>query len=373
MIAGEKGSQSFIPNIAGKVMTVNGPMEPDRLGPTIMHEHFFIDFWKDRVPPHNTPATEAALWDQKLGLETLHQARSRIPIKDNYVLGDEATAIAEVMEFKKNGGSTVVEVTSIGIGRDPLALRRVANATGLNIVMGAGWYQKAYHPDDMDDRTIEDLADEIIRDVTTGVGDTGIRSGIIGEVGINGDPLTPNEIKSLQASARASRATGAAISLHWGGTGREKLEVVSILGEEGADMSRVIFGHSDSITCDMSLMLELLGHGVYIQFDALGLDTTPLYLQPPSDSMADHMRMAWTAQVVEAIPKLMAEGYEDRILLSQDVCTKSYLKRYGGNGYSFILERVLPTLRGKGVSEEQLNSLMISNPSRVLTFVEPIA
>ena len=369
---GQQAAESSIPNIAGKVMTVNGPMEPEELGATIMHEHLFIDLWKHRVPPHNAPTTEAALWEQKLSISNLHQARNRIAIKDIFVLGDEDTAIGEVMEFKKNGGSTVVEVTSIGIGRDPLALRRVANATGLNVIMGAGWYQRAYHPDDMDERTVEDLAEEIIGDITTGVGDTGIRSGIIGEVGVNGDPLTPNEIKSLQASARASRATGAAISLHLGGAGREKLKVVAVLGEEGADMSRVIFGHSDGIAWDLPLMLELLGHGVYIQFDNLGLDVaTPLYLKPQSYSMADTIGMAKTAQVAEAIPKLIEEGYEDRILLSQDVCYKTHLKRYGGNGYSFVLDRVLPTLRRKGVSEEQINSLMVDNPRRILTFAEP--
>jgi phosphotriesterase-related protein len=367
----QRPADSSIPNIAGKVMTVNGAGDPDRLGLTIMHEHLFIDLWKDKIPPHNAPATEAVLWDQKLSLQNLHLARQSKPIKDNYILGDEAVAIAEAMEFKKNGGSTIVEVTSIGIGRDPMALRRVANATGMNVVMGTGWYQKAYHPDDIDQRTVDDMAAEIVRDVTVGVGDTGIRSGIIGEVGINGEPLTPNEIKSLQASARASRATGAAISLHRGGAGREKLEVVSILGKEGADMSRVIFGHSDSIAWDMPLMLELLNHGVYIQFDTLGMESTSLFLHPRSHSGDEIMGLARTPQAVEAIPKLIEMGYEDRILLSQDVCTKTQLKRYGGNGYSFILERVLPTLRRKGVTEDQVNSLMVDNPRRVLAFAEP--
>ena len=352
-------------------MTVNGAIEPDGLGPTIMHEHLFIDFWKDKVPPHNTPTTEAALWDHKLTLENLHLARRYWRIKDNLVLGDEDTAIAEAMEFKKNGGATIVDVTSIGIGRDPLALRRVSNATGMNVVMGAGWYQKAYHPEDMDDRTVEDMAGEIVRDVTAGVGDTGVRSGIIGEVGINGDPLTPNEIKSLQASARASRATGAAISLHYAGKGREKLEVATVLGEAGADMSRVIFGHSDVAIWDMPLMLEVLKNDVYIQFDMLGMDSTPLFLQPQSHSREDTMSVVRTAHVVEAIPKLIEAGYEDRILLSQDVCAKTQLKRYGGGGYSFIMERVLPTLRARGVPEEQVNKMMVDNPRRVLTFVEP--
>ena len=367
----QQPGESPVPNIAGQVMTVVGTLDPGDLGPTIMHEHLFIDFWKDKVLPPNAPATEAALWDQPLTLENLHLARQRKSMKDNNVLGDEATSIAEALEFKKNGGATIVDVTSIGIGRDPLALRRVANSTGLNIVMGGGWYQKAYHPPDMDQRTVNDMADEIVRDITTGVGDTGIRSGIIGEVGINGEPVTPNEIKSLQASARASRATGAAISLHYGGMGREKLQTVTVLGEEGADLTRVIFGHSDVAAWDMPLMLELLSHGVYIQFDMLGMDATPLILEPKSHAREDTMGIARTALAVEAIPKLIEQGYEDRILLSQDVCSKAQLKRYGGNGYSFVMEHVLPTLRNKDVTEKQIRKLIVDNPRRVLTFVEP--
>ena len=367
----ESSSNRDIPDISGKALTVNGTIEPDQLGTTIMHEHLFIDFWRDKVPPLNAPASEAALWDQKLTLENLHLARRYWRIKDNLILGDEETSIAEALEFKKSGGSTIVDVTSIGIGRDPRTLRRVANATGMNVVMGAGWYHKAYHPNDMDERTVEDLAKEIILDVTKGVGDTAIRSGIIGEVGINGDPLTPNEIKSLRASAWASRATGAPISFHYGGTGREKLEVAMVLKEEGADMSRVIFGHADVVAWDMPLMLELLENDVYIQFDMLGMDTNPLFLQPRSHAKGDTTGLATTPQVVEAIPKLIEAGYEDRILLSQDVCSKIQLKRYGGNGYSFIMEQILPTLRRKGVPEEQIDKLVVGNPRRVLTFETP--
>ncbi len=267
-------------NMAGKVITVNGPVNPDQLGAAIMHEHVFIDFWRDKTLGFNAPATDVDIWEQKLTLENLHLARERKHMKDNYMLTDEDVAVRELQYFKNSGGRTVVDVTNIGLGRDPLALRRVANATGLNIVMGSGWYQKFYHPVDMDERTVENLASEIVRDVTVGVNDTGIKSGIIGEVGINGNPLTPNEVKSIRASAQASRATGAAISFHQGGTDREKLEVAGILGEEGGDMSRVVFGHSNTYAGDVPLLLELLEMGVYIQFDTLGRVGAPVARYP---------------------------------------------------------------------------------------------
>ena len=159
----------------GKVLTVTGPIEPDDIGTTIMHEHLFIALLKQVAPDENTPTSELALWHQKLTLENLHLARERKPILDNWVLSDEKLAIEEAMEFRKMGGNTMVEVTSTGIHRDPVGLLRVSNATGLNIVMGSGWYQKLYHPANMDERTVEDMTEEIVRDITVGVGDTGVR------------------------------------------------------------------------------------------------------------------------------------------------------------------------------------------------------
>ena len=360
-----------VPDMVGKVMTVLGPIDPDQLGSTLMHEHLFIALYKGVAPDDYTPATDWCLWDQELTMDKLDLARDRKPIRDNWVLVDERTAIDEAMEFRYHGGGAIVEVTSIGIRRDPLAMSRVSQATGLNVVMGAGWYQKLYHPADMDQRTVEDLTEEIVRDVTVGVGGTGIRSGIIGEVGIEGNPITENEVKSIRASGRASRATGAPVSFHRGGVGRERLAVVGILGEEGTDMSRVIFGHSDFISGDLDLMLELLGHGVYIQFDLLGRVNVPLRFVTDTDDFNLFFSSAGTAAVAEAIPKLIEAGYADRILLSQDVCTKMQLKRYGGTGYSFILEKFLPEMRFRGVSEEHIQMMMVGNPKRILTFVEP--
>jgi len=367
-----RASRPSIPNLAGKALTVNGPVDPSGLGSTIMHEHLFIDFWRDKTAAFNQAVTETALWDDHLTLENLHLAQDRKPIKDEYMLADVPTAIREAAEFRKWGGDTIVDVTSIGLGRDPLALRQVANATGLNIVMGAGWYQRFYHPPDMDRRTVEDLTDEIIRDIVVGVNNTGVRSGIIGEVGINGRPITPNEEKSIRASARASRASGAAISFHAGGWYREKLRVAAMVGEEGGDLNRTIFGHSNSYAGDVPFLLELLKLGAYVQFDTLGRAVAAVAQRPaePGPNIGGP-QVATDALVVEAIPQLIAAGHEDRLLLSQDVCMKHHLKAYGGTGYSFVMEKVLPELRQHGVTAAQINKMMVENPRRVLTFVAP--
>ena len=358
----------------GKVLTVKGPIDPDDLGTTLMHEHLFMALLKLVAPNENTPASEVALWVQELTLDNLHLARTRKPIRDNWVLSDEKLATEEALEFRHAGGNTIVEVTSIGFQRDPVGLLRVSDATGLNIVMGGGWYLKSYHPSNIDELTVDDMADEIIRDVTVGVGDTGIRSGIIGEVGIQGDPIEPNEVKSIRASVRASRATGAAISLHLGGKGAEKLETLAIMDDEDVDRSRVIYGHCDSSAGDFPLLLELLDAGVYLQFDLMGRVGAPLDVHPPRDGAHDLNLFvhSMTALVADAIIRLIDAGYAHRILLSHDICTKVQLKAYGGTGYSFVLETFLPHLRDKGVSDEHIRMMMVENPKRILTLAEPM-
>ena len=121
----------------------------------------------------------------------------------------------------------------------------------------------------------------------------------------------------------------------------------------------------------MLRLLELLNHGVYIQFDTLGMESTSLFLHPRSHSGDEIMGLARTPQAIEAIPKLIEVGYEDRILLSQDVCTKTQLKAYGGTGYSFVVEKFLPHLQSLGVTQRQIGKLIVENPRQALTFVEP--
>ena len=367
----EQSEAGRIPNMAGKVMTVRGPIDPSQLGFTLMHEHVLSDIRKFCEPTYYTPATEVGLWDQELTLANLHLATEFKPILESALYSDEKLSVGEATYFRDAGGNTIVDVTSNGMRRDPLGLRRVSHATGLNIVMGTGWYVKEYHPEDMDRRTVEDLADEIIRDVTVGVGETGIRSGIIGEVGVDGDPITSNETKSIRAAARASKATGAPMLFHRSGVGRaEKMQVVGAVVEEGGDLTRTILGHSDWIAMELPLMTELMQLGCYLEFDLLGRLDVPLIYRPTTPAV-DPRGWSLIAVVAEAVIELIEAGYEDRIFLSHDQYPRYNLKSYGGNGWTFIIEKFLPHLRTQGVTETHIQKFMVENPKRALTFVEP--
>ena len=126
MVEINKSNSHQIEDLTGMAMTVNGPVNGNELGFTLMHEHMFLEFFRHQIPRYNTPATEIHLWNEKLTLANLHYLREGKAIKDNLILVDEEVAINEVNYFKRHGGNTIVELTNVGMGRDPMALRRVS-------------------------------------------------------------------------------------------------------------------------------------------------------------------------------------------------------------------------------------------------------
>ena len=138
------------------VQTVLGPVDPESLGFTLPHEH-----------------TQIALWHIEGRWDYWQLTR------------DEAVILKELASFKAAGGTALVDLTLPGVGRDPAWLREVSEASGLHVVMGCGWYRTAYYPPEarIDRRTTDDLADELVAEIANGVGDTGVRPGIIGEIG----------------------------------------------------------------------------------------------------------------------------------------------------------------------------------------------
>ncbi|MBV6522453.1 MAG: hypothetical protein MNPFHGCM_02601 [Gemmatimonadaceae bacterium] len=360
------GATPPIPNLAGKIQTVLGPVDPSTIGPTLMHEHIFIEFQNPRSRSNSSAAAatseEPLPFEQPITMGDLYAVRYGWgAVRGTDFLGDFDEMFREVMEFRKFGGQAIVDVSSIGLGRDPIALVEMSNATGMSIVMGASWYTKQFHPLDMDTRTVEQLTDEIVRDVTVGVQGTTVRSGIIGEIGIDGGPLTPNELKVIRASARASRMTGAPMSFHAGGVDEERLTTIQTSLSEGVAPQQIIMGHSGALTPNMPLVKRILETGVYLQIDWLGVITGPAgVLGNRSDRT-----------IAKAIVELIELGYVDRILLSHDICTKPQLRKYGGTGFAYVLEHFVPTLRELGVSEENIRKITIDNPRRALTFTTP--
>ena len=343
----------------GQVQTVSGPISPDELGITLPHEHILIDLrcHLKVLPPE---ASYRARIFEPLTLENLWWVRQNLLNEDNLLLTDVEGSIREVMEFKRHGGNSIVDVTNIGLGRDPVALRNISNQTGINIIMGSGYYVGAAHPPDMSSKTVEDIADEITKDVTTGVGTTGIKAGIIGEIGINNIEDDPNEVKSLRAGITAQKETGAPLTIHPSLFRRECEGIIEILDEEGADMKRVIMSHSELFVDEsMDYSFMIADAGLYVEYDTWGLEGNwpDFGLIEPSDT-----------QRLEGMEKLIDNGYLDQILLSQDICMKTLCMAYGGTGYAHILRDCLPLFRKAGISEEEMVRMLEENPKRILQF-----
>jgi phosphotriesterase-related protein len=243
--------------------------------------------------------------------------------------------------------------------------------------MGAGWYQEAWRPESFDQRSVDSLADEMVRDIVSGV-DGGpahdpahdpahgpahdpVHAGIIGEIPamtIITEPADSSDVRQLRAAARASRRTGATISLHqWVGDGSRLMKTLDILEAEGADLSRVIVGHiGGDAAAHVPLLEQVLARGVTLQTDLFGV---PFYLNWPS---LDNRIMA------DLVVNLISKGYSRQILLSHDTCTRLQQKAYGGHGLDYVLLEVIPYLQAHGATDLEIEDILIGNPARMLTF-----
>ncbi len=350
--------------MAGRIQTVTGPIDPDGAGITLMHEHLLLDVGAYFVEPPEAGVRawiDAPLTFDRLGYIPLYWHVSR----DNVVILDERFAAGQAERFMLAGGRTVVDTTNVGLGRDPLALARISRRTGLNIVMGSGYYVRTFHPADMAGRDEDSITAEIVRDVTVGVGETGVRAGIIGELG-NMWPPQGDEVRALRAAARAQTETGAAITVHPGFDPQSPPAILDELSRAGADLTRVVMGHLDTFH-DRGLLAELAASGCYLQWDTYGNEET-LFGEVGSGS-GSALDMPSDDQRIAALEFVAGLGYPDRVLISQDVFLKCMTVAYGGKGYDHIVSSILPRLRGRGWTQGQIEQLMVASPRRLLTFV----
>lgn len=349
--------------MAGAVRTVLGEIEPSALGVTLTHEHLLIVFDRYRAGRGLPAGPRMPVVDPRaaapITLETAGWVRRNwASHPGNSRLDDPDLAIRELRLFKQAGGGAVVDATNPDLGRDPEALARISRETGVHVVMGAGHYVDANHPPDMDSRTEEALFDEVVRDVTEGCDGTAVRAGIIGEIGCSA-PMTENERRSLTAAARAQVRTGAALLVHPGRDTAAPLDAMRVVAKAGGDPTRTIMSHLDRTLFDPEDLLALAHTGCYLEFDLFGQESS-YYPLSPIDMPNDATRVDHLIRLIEA-------GYGDRLLVAQDICRKTALTAYGGDGYAHILENVVPLMRRKRMSVDAINAILVHNPARVLT------
>jgi phosphotriesterase-related protein len=298
------------------VMTVKGPIGASELGVTQPHEHVLIDL--SRAPFVS-------------GFDGL--------LNEPRLMGDELRAYADA------GGRTICDLTTIDLGRDPPGLLAASVASGVNIVMSTGWYRSPYYPEAIDRTSTAELAALMVREIEHGVGETGIRPGLIGEIGSDKPWVAAVEERVFRAAARAQAATGLGLMTHTPPGGA--LAQLDILLDGGADPSRIAIGHSD-LLLDIDYHQEIRRRGAFVSIDLIG------YSFFPAERLAEH------------VVSLIRAGHLAWILLSTDICFRSRLRAWGGPGYGQLREGFLPRLSRLGIGEDELRVLTVDNPRRFL-------
>ena len=335
------------------VMTVHGAISPEQLGTTLIHEHLFMDA-THLLQKHGYTSGHGGSFDCCAAAEARWNPGAH---PDNYRFTETDVIGSELQDYKVHGGVSVVECTPVDLGRNPQAVREIATAAGIQAVLGSGYYLEATHGPYLKNRSREQIADEIVSEFTNGIGTTGIRPGIIGEIGTS-DPMTRSEQTMLQSAAIAGIATGLPITVHihpWGWEGTKALQV---LKDAGVSPNRIILNHMNTAISNDRYQRELLANGVYLAYDLFGFDHSALGLGRyiPSDF-----------DVADKIVEFLRSGFRDQILISQDIGVRTRLRKYGGWGYSHILRHVVPLLKQRGATSEDVDALLIVNPRRVLT------
>ncbi len=355
--------------LTGKVQTVLGIIDADNLGVTLPHEHLSMCDLSSFFFVEPTEVIEKRLAHQPLTLETLYWARLH-PANhlDSFKPMDEKLFIKEVLLYKQAGGNTIVDLTNNRIGRDPLGSARIARATGLNVIIGSGYYKASYHPPELATKTEEEITEEIVGEIMVGVGDTGVRAGIIGEIGCS-IPLADNERKVVRASAAAQRRTGAAINIHPSHDEDLVMETIKILGDAGADLSRTVISHCQFSPFNRATWHKIAEAGCYLEFDIFGQFMNYPLAQDPAVLREEHLiSIRSDVDNINEIKGLIDEGYLNHILISHDICWKHHYVTYGGAGYAHILRNIVPWMRRGGISDEQIHTMMVENPKRYLPF-----
>ncbi len=295
-----------------RVRTVLGDIDAAKLGFTYSHEHLITD-----PPP----------WQKDRDLE----------------LSDFGASLAELRSFAAVGGESLCEGSTLDYGRDASQMAKLSKQSGVNVVAVTGFNKNLYFPDWVQTKSINELAEMLVRDVVEGMDGTEHRAGHV-KSGGSYNVIHPLEQKVTRAAARAQRETGAPMWLHTeaGTMGNEMLD---ILEEEGVDLGLVAVGHSDR-NADQYYHLSLANRGAYVQFDGCG----KVKYYPDSARVA-------------CVKNLLDHGFGSRLLISGDMGRASYLHSYGGGpGFSFIKTKFIPRLVAEGIDPVAVERIFISNP-----------
>lgn len=299
------------------IRTVTGDINDNEIGNTLSHEHLYFD---------------------------LRNVRND---KDSFVVEYEDIK-DELNKISKLGINTIVEVTTIDMQRDVQKLKEISLKSGIQIIASTGFYLQEYHSEALKGMNVDEIADFFIKEITVGVSGSNIRAGVIGEIATSLNKIYSSERKVFEAAAIASNKCGCAITTHCQ-NGTMALEQIELFKEYKVDLTKVILGHMD-LNLDKEYLISILKTGVNIGFDTYG--------KTNYNSDEDRTKM---------LLELIRLGYDNQIVISQDISRRSYLKSLGGVGYEHISKTFNSLLEREIITKDTLNKLLIENPKRILS------
>lgn len=320
----------------GYIRTVRGDVPPSGWGLTNAHAHLSLGMENPNSPARSEMAD----------------------LYEDHTLSIEDT-LPELEDYARAGGACLVDLTPMDMGRNPDALVRASEVTGVHIVMGTGIYHEPFHPDRISGLDEARIAEIMIGEITEGIEGTGIRAGIIGEQGTYKGAITDREATVFRASARAAVETGVAVSTHTY-LGRHALDQIDLLTSAGLAPERIVIGHLDDTEPDLDLCRSIIGRGAYAQFDTIGYEYY-------SETLG--IRMTTDRVRARALLELAEEGLADRIILASDLCRKRHLRINGGPGLPHLIAGFRRLARAEGVPADLLDRCMITNPAKILAMV----
>ncbi|GAA1003134.1 aryldialkylphosphatase [Acrocarpospora pleiomorpha] len=333
------------------VNSVTGPIAPAELGVTLPHEHVFINML--RTAPRDGLLN---VWEEQEAELRRYAEAGGTTILD--VTNGELSELAAPLFWGEEQGLEISPhqdpVTGSRSPANVLATKAMAETVGLAVVLGTGHYHDSYlHRQWFESTPTNRLADFLIRDLVDEIPGTGVRAGFLGEIAADHAHVTTAEERSFRAAGRAARETGVMISTH-APTHPVGLAQLDILTEEGVPPERIVIGHADTVK-HIRYSLELARRGVFVQYDCL-----------MTCRIGGHLVMPELERRISYLLQLVDAGYEDQILLSQDVCARSHLHLKGGPGYAFLFTDFFPLAVDRGLDPGLIRRFTVDNPRRAL-------
>jgi len=317
-----------LPQYQGKIMTVNGPVEPTELGAILPHEHVLVDF---------------------IGADSVSKSRY-----------DRDAAAAAVTPFLQDlvevGGKTLIECTPNYLGRDPILLKQLSKSTGLHLLTNTGYYGDEagkFLPGHVYELSAEEVSKIWTKEWKNGIYNTGIKPGFI-KLRIDRSPISEVGQKLLQAASLTHKASGLTIGIHTA-NGKTALRQLEILKSHGIDPSAFIWIHAQNES-DTEIHKQIARQGAWVEFDGVG-----------EGSLESHLKF---------LQQMKNAGLLNRVLISQDAGWYRVGEPGGAmnkfTSYTFVFTHFIPQLKQKDFTADEIDMLIRQNPQHAFTITKRI-